>query len=199
MIWPLSAAVADAPSGDAFIRTVEIAARIAWRPRADRRRATDPRVRGKGIGYVKEPLSDRGCPCGTPLLAPPRVGPTARSRPLSEAPLSPRSHPRSSLTGSTEIWYSRRVLEFEWDPEKAEKNLRKHGVAFEDATEVFFDPCRQEGPPYGRQGEERIDVIGAARGRLLFVVYTMREEVIRMISARKARGSERRSYRGQFR
>jgi len=74
-------------------------------------------------------------------------------------------------------------LEFEWDPAKAEKNLRKHGIDFVRAEDVFFDT------------ELRSKAVGRIEdGRLVAVIYTMREERIRIISARRARDNERRKY-----
>jgi uncharacterized DUF497 family protein len=84
---------------------------------------------------------------------------------------------------------------FEWDPAKAARNEADHGVTFEMATAVFGDPF---GIDYldDREdyGEDRYVLIGMADGRLLYVAYTMRGEVIRIISARGADPYERRRY-----
>ena len=88
-------------------------------------------------------------------------------------------------------------MKLEWDEGKAAGNLRKHGVAFEDAECVFRDPWRLEAYD-GREdyGEARWNTIGMARAALLHVTYTVRgEEVIRIISVRKANGRERKQYR----
>jgi len=88
-------------------------------------------------------------------------------------------------------------MEFEWSAEKAKSNLRKHGIAFEDAARVFFDPVRVDiyDDRYN-YGEERWAVIGMAWSALVYVVYTMRHEnTIRIISARKANAQEQRRYR----
>jgi hypothetical protein len=77
---------------------------------------------------------------------------------------------------------------FEWDPEKAERNLRDHGVTFEEASTSFVDPYSIviEDPEHSL-GEERFILLGvSARGRLLVVVHTDREDHIRLISAWKA-------------
>ena len=77
--------------------------------------------------------------------------------------------------------------EFDWDPEKAETNLHKHGVSFPYATRVFLDLNRQERPDEGEyDGEERWLVAGQVDDFVLVVVYTFRGEIIRLISARRA-------------
>jgi uncharacterized protein len=85
--------------------------------------------------------------------------------------------------------------EFEWDDAKAAQNFRAHGVTFDEAREVFRDPfvfgwldTRED------YGEDRYATIGMARGRLLYVAYTMRAERIRIISARGAESYEQRKY-----
>jgi len=88
-------------------------------------------------------------------------------------------------------------MELEWDAEKAARNLTKHGVAFDDAELVFYDPGRIETYD-GREdySEDRWATIGLAHFAVLCVVYTVRnEEKIRLISARKANASERKQYR----
>lgn len=85
--------------------------------------------------------------------------------------------------------------EFEWDDNKAAANFAKHGVRFETARGIFRDPFavefRDRREAYG---EERYIIIGMAHGRLLFVAYTMRGEIIRIISARAAEPFEKRYY-----
>ncbi len=86
-------------------------------------------------------------------------------------------------------------LVFEWDENKARHNLRKHGVGFVASLAVFEDPRRIERVDYRRDyGEDRIQVIGVSAGRVLFVVYTRRGDVIRVISARRANRDERKAY-----
>ncbi len=87
-------------------------------------------------------------------------------------------------------------MEIEWDPEKNGKNKRNHGISFETAQYVFADPNRLE--RYDRSkdndsGEDRYQTLGTV-GRVLFVVYTERQEVCRLISARLASRDERRIY-----
>jgi uncharacterized protein len=87
---------------------------------------------------------------------------------------------------------------FEWDDAKAAQNYAEHGVTFEAARDVFRDPFAIEQIDDRHDyGEERWTVIGAARGRLLFVAYTMRGESIRIISARETAPDEQREYHEQ--
>ena len=85
-------------------------------------------------------------------------------------------------------------MDFEWDSAKAGSNLAKHGVDFAEAVEVLTDPKRVEQPDLRSWGEPRVQVIGAAKGRILFVVYTMRGAACRIISVRRANQRERKAY-----
>jgi uncharacterized DUF497 family protein len=87
-------------------------------------------------------------------------------------------------------------LQFTWDPAKAAANLRKHGVAFEDASTVFRNALAQVLPdPTHSEQEQRSLIVGhSAGGRLLLVVFREMEERIRIISARDASARERREY-----
>jgi hypothetical protein len=87
-------------------------------------------------------------------------------------------------------------LEFEWDDAKAETNWRNHGVSFELAKTVFSDAFAIEWIDDRRDyGEERFVIVGMAKGQvLLFVVYTEREQRIRLISARRATQYEQEYY-----
>lgn len=84
-------------------------------------------------------------------------------------------------------------MQFEWDRAKAHRNLRKHGVSFDDATGVFYDPLSATfDDPDHSAGEPRFVTIGySARGRLLVVVHTGRGKTVRIISARRAIARER--------
>jgi uncharacterized DUF497 family protein len=84
---------------------------------------------------------------------------------------------------------------FRWDTEKAQSNLVKHGVQFEQACEVFFDPFVQL-LDATVEGEAREAALGLAEDwSLLFVVHAVREDdVIRIISARPTTSTERRIY-----
>ena len=84
---------------------------------------------------------------------------------------------------------------FAWDADKAAKNLRKHGVRFEEAAAVFFDPLLVL-VDASRNDEARDAAIGFdGSGRLLYVVHVEIEETcIRIISARRAEPAEESSY-----
>jgi uncharacterized protein len=87
-------------------------------------------------------------------------------------------------------------LAFEWDPEKAEANLEAHGVSFDEASAVFRNPLAQVVPdPLHSLGEERALIFGHdPQGRVLVVVFTERQDRIRLISARVATKRERQGY-----
>lgn len=87
-------------------------------------------------------------------------------------------------------------LSFEWDQTKADSNLIKHGISFEEASTVFADPLSLTIPdPEHSQAEERLIILGNShRGKLLVVVHTERGENIRVISARRASRRERKFY-----
>jgi uncharacterized DUF497 family protein len=89
-------------------------------------------------------------------------------------------------------------MEFEWDEKKAAANLRKHGIAFETAKQVFADPFALDVSDLlsAEYGEDRFVVTGYGGGRLLTVTYTLRNETIRLISARKATRKEHDDYQG---
>lgn len=87
-------------------------------------------------------------------------------------------------------------LIFEWDEKKAERNLKIHGIAFEDAIGVFQDDNRIEYYDSEHSTEEDRYVAIGMVGSVLFVVFTVRTDVTRIISARKATAKERRSYYG---
>jgi hypothetical protein len=87
-------------------------------------------------------------------------------------------------------------VKFEWDAKKAKSNLRKHGVSFHEATTALRDPLSRTGrDPDHSDEEDRFITFGlSARGRLLVVGYTERQETIRIITARPATRSERSIY-----
>ena len=90
-------------------------------------------------------------------------------------------------------------LRFEWDPKKAQTNLLKHEVSFEDAQSVFSDEfALLIDDPDHSEGEERFVLLGLSQSlRLLVVVHCHRAQgrVIRIISARKADAQEASIYR----
>jgi uncharacterized DUF497 family protein len=91
----------------------------------------------------------------------------------------------------------RRCLLFECDEEKNAANVQKHGIDFEEAIHVFEDDDRIEIYDAAHSGEEdRYNTIGMVKD-VLFVVYTERREVIRIISARPATRRERSIYYGR--
>lgn len=87
-------------------------------------------------------------------------------------------------------------MEFEWDAEKAASNLQRQGVSFDEASTVFGDPLARTVPDDDHSiDEERESTIGlSTAGRTIVVWHTGRGEVIRIIGARSATPSERRTY-----
>lgn len=87
-------------------------------------------------------------------------------------------------------------MQFTWDPKKANTNLRKHGVSFEEAVTVFRDILSATGcDPDHSIDEDRFVTFGISRaGRLLVVSHTEEGETIRIISARSATKKEREIY-----
>lgn len=85
-------------------------------------------------------------------------------------------------------------VNFEWDEEKYSVNLWKHGVKFEDAAQVFFDPFCQFGDASVEE-EQREFVVGFSfQFQLLFTVFVERGESIRIISARETTEAEKKNY-----
>ena len=90
-------------------------------------------------------------------------------------------------------------IEFSWDEHKAEINLKKHGVAFEDATLVFYDAHALYKQDRFENGEYRWQAIGMVHGQaVLLVAHTVQDhngmDHIRIISARQAEKKERKQY-----
>jgi len=87
-------------------------------------------------------------------------------------------------------------MDFEWDTDKADANLTKHQVSFEEARTVFEDPLFVIFADPDHSGDEsRFLILGtSSQGRLLVVAYTERSEVVRVISARRATRQEQRDY-----
>ena len=87
-------------------------------------------------------------------------------------------------------------MRFEWDDQKALANVKKHGVTFGEATEVFYDPNAVEAnDPQHSDDEDRFVIIGYSTRQLLFVVFAQRYgDVIRIISARLPTPVERKLY-----
>lgn len=93
-------------------------------------------------------------------------------------------------------------LKFEWDRKKAQSNRTKHGVSFEEATTVFKDPSAQvfDDEEHSTMNERREIIVGhSILKRLLMVAFVeRRQDVIRIISARKATKRERDDYESYF-
>ena len=87
-------------------------------------------------------------------------------------------------------------LRFLWDPRKEAANERKHGVGFPEATTVFDDALSMTIPdPDHSVGQERFLLLGmSSQHRLLVVAHVEHRDAIRIISARRANGRERRDY-----
>jgi uncharacterized protein len=84
---------------------------------------------------------------------------------------------------------------FEWDEEKNQKNVQKHGIDFNDAKEVFQDQNRLTSPDLRKDyGENRWKTIGTVLGLIFSVIFTPRKSAVRIISARKASNKERDEY-----
>ena len=84
---------------------------------------------------------------------------------------------------------------FSYDADKADANLRKHGVSFAEAEGVFADPLAITVADPDASQEERFIAMGQGNsGALLVVVFTERKEQIRLISARPASRKERKDY-----
>jgi len=85
---------------------------------------------------------------------------------------------------------------YEWDTRKAEENLRKHRVSFEEAATVFLDPLALTFPdPEHSDEEDREITIGVTtRLRVVFVSHCQRGDRIRILSTRKATRKERKQY-----
>ena len=89
-------------------------------------------------------------------------------------------------------------MQFEWDPEKARQNLNKHGITFDEAVTVLYDPLSATfDDPDHSSGEQRYITVGfSSRNRLLFVAHTERGQNLRIISARLANAHERKRNEG---
>jgi len=88
------------------------------------------------------------------------------------------------------------MLLFEWDPGKAKKNLRIHGITFDEASTAFKDTLSLTiYDPLHSESEDRFALVGnSCKNRLLVVIHTEHGDRIRIISARKATKNERKQY-----
>ena len=83
---------------------------------------------------------------------------------------------------------------FEWDANKNRSNVAKHGIDFAEALLAFSDAAAVTLEPKSRYGETRQLIVGEVAGRLVTVVFTLRGQRIRIISARRSRRSERKRH-----
>ena len=87
-------------------------------------------------------------------------------------------------------------MHFEWDEQKAQGNEHKHGVSFKEACSCFNDPQQVAfyDPDHSDDEDREIMIGHSNQGQLLLVVYTLREDAIRIISAREATKREAKDY-----
>ncbi len=92
-------------------------------------------------------------------------------------------------------------MNFEWDPNKAESNLRKHSVSFQEAATAFGDDLgiTVYDPDHSRDEDRYITIGWSERRRLLMVSHTDRKDSIRIISARELTPRERKDYEKEIR
>ena len=87
---------------------------------------------------------------------------------------------------------------FEWDENKNRENIRRHGISFPQAAKIFKGNILEWEDTREDYGETRMIAIGRSERRLVRVVYTLRENRIRIISARKGDKNDRRKYYNAF-
>lgn len=87
-------------------------------------------------------------------------------------------------------------MQFEWDREKAKKNLKKHNVSFDEAMSIFYDPLSAtfDDPDHSKDEERFITIGHSSHNHLLVVSHTDRGKKIRIISARQATAHERKKH-----
>jgi uncharacterized DUF497 family protein len=100
------------------------------------------------------------------------------------------------LTARLRSKEGRLSLIFEWNEKKADDNLRKHRVSFDEAKTVFNDPFSVTiyDPDHSSDEERYVDIGLSSKGRLIVVSYSERGERIRIISSREATRKEQREY-----
>lgn len=86
-------------------------------------------------------------------------------------------------------------MAFEWDPNKEDVNLAKHGISFVAAVRIFDGICFEWRDTKKSYGEERLISVGSVGGVFMTVISTWREDVRRIISARRSNEKEKRKYR----
>ena len=131
---------------------------------------------------------------------PGRIPPNVFGSPASCGALRYANAPYAGSTNSSVCWGTRPSqtvnIKFDWDEKKAATNVQKHGVTFDEAATVFYDPLAVIfNDEIHSEGERREIIIGHdAQNCLLLVCFTERAEVIRIISARPATKRERKDY-----
>lgn len=87
-------------------------------------------------------------------------------------------------------------MHFQWNTEKAEKNIRKHGISFQEALTVFQDPLSLTYPDLDNSADENryLIIVLSSSGNVLIISHMFRNDSIRIISARKATKKERNFY-----
>ena len=87
-------------------------------------------------------------------------------------------------------------MEFTWNENKAINNIKKHGISFEEAMSCFYDQHQVAfyDPDHSKEEDREIMIGHSNKGRLLLVVYTIRRDVIRLISARITTKQEAKDY-----
>ena len=89
---------------------------------------------------------------------------------------------------------------FIWNRLKAEANLKKHGITFESATDIFDDPFYIEEYDEGNSvSEDRYNIVGFAKGLYITVSFTIRDNLMRIFSAREADNEEEGAYNENIR
>ena len=92
-------------------------------------------------------------------------------------------------------------MTFDWDPRKAQSNLKKHGVSFTEATTVFLDPLALtfDDPDHSADEQRLITIGSSSAGRVLVAAHADSGEKVRIISARRATRKESHGYQeGDF-
>ena len=89
--------------------------------------------------------------------------------------------------------YKIQIMQFEWDKNKNASNEDKHGIAFEDAKDIFKDINNYK-EKTNKKDELRYKIVGLIFEKLFTVIYTMRNSIIRVISARRANKTEEKKY-----
>lgn len=89
-------------------------------------------------------------------------------------------------------------MEFEWDEAKNHQNIAKHGIDFVDARSIFDKPVLLRPDNRKDYGENRLIATGVMNDIVVVMTFTLREERIRIISARKANKHERKIYQDQI-